>query len=275
MIRVRNLSCGYGSRMVLEDVSLCVEGGEMVGLLGPNGSGKTTLLSALCGMLPLRTGEVRIRERPVHAMRPRERARLVACVPQRVDAVFDMEVRALVLMGRYPHTGFLGGYSVRDHEAAEAAMRATGVLQFRNRRAGQLSGGEFQRVLMARALAQETDLLFLDEAGSGLDIGHKVEIYDLIRERNRCGVTVLSVIHDLNLAAAYCDRLIFLKNGRVVEDGPTRDVFTEPILSRIYETDVLVADHPGSGMPQCFLVPGGGVAAAGAGRAPGDRDRYG
>jgi iron complex transport system ATP-binding protein len=198
-------------------------------------------------------------------MRPRERARLVACVPQRVDAVFDMQVRALVLMGRYPHTGFLGGYSTRDQEVAEAAMRGTGVFAFRNRKAGQLSGGEFQRVLMARALAQETELLFLDEAGSGLDIGHKVEIYDLVRQRNRQGSTVLSVIHDLNLAAAYCDRLIFLKDGRVVEDGPTRTVFTEQILSRVYETDVLVAAHPGTGVPQCFLVPGSGVPVSAAG----------
>jgi len=246
----------------------------MVGLLGPNGSGKTTLLNALSGTLPLRGGDVFIRDRSLQSMRSRERARLVACVPQRVDAVFDMEVRALVLMGRYPHTGFLGGYSARDHEVAEAAMRGTGVFEFRNRRAQQLSGGEFQRVLMARALAQETDLLFLDEAGSGLDIGHKVEIYDLVRERNRCGATVLSVIHDLNLAAAYCDRLIFLKNGRVEEDGPVRDVFTKEILSRVYETDVLVAAHPGTGVPQCFLVPGSDVPASGAGRTSGSRGGY-
>ncbi len=265
MIRVNNLFCGYGSRFVLEDVSLSISRGEMVGLLGPNGSGKTTLLQALSGTLPLRGGNVLIGDRSVHAMRPRERARLVACVPQRVDAVFDMQVRALVLMGRYPHTGFLGGYSTRDQEVAEAAMRGTGVFAFRNRKAGQLSGGEFQRVLMARALAQETELLFLDEAGSGLDIGHKVEIYDLVRQRNRQGSTVLSVIHDLNLAAAYCDRLIFLKDGRVVEDGPTRTVFTEQILSRVYETDVLVAAHPGTGVPQCFLVPGSGVPVSAAG----------
>ena len=269
MIRVRNLSCGYGSRTVLTDVSLTIERKEMVGLLGPNGSGKTTLLGALSGMHPLRTGEVAVQGRTVHGMRPRERARLVACVPQRVEAVFDMEVRALVLMGRYPHTGFLGGYSARDHEAAEEAMRDTGVLEFQNRKAGQLSGGELQRVLIARALAQETELLFLDEAGSGLDIGHKVEIHDLIRKRNRQGATVLSVIHDLNLAAAYCDRLIFLKNGRVAEDGPVRDVFTKEILSRVYETNVLVAPHPGTGVPQCFLVPGGGVPGTDAGSGAG------
>ena len=142
-------------------------------------------------------------------------------------------------------------------------MRRTRTEAFRDRLTSMLSGGEFQRVLIARALAQQTDILLLDEAASGLDIARKLEIYDLLKKKHEEGSTVLSVIHDLNLAALYCPRLVFLKNGRVVLDGAVRDVFTEKNLAEIYEAEIKVAPHPVTGAPQAHLVPGGGAFALG------------
>jgi iron complex transport system ATP-binding protein len=259
MIELDAICCGYGETDVLKDVSLSFGPGEMVGILGPNGSGKTTLLMALSGVLPLRAGSITLDGQRLETMEPRQRAQRMASVPQRLDNAFDLRVLPLVLMGRYPYISFLGGYSERDREIALEAMRNTRTEPFRDRLTGEISGGEFQRVLIARALAQEADVLLLDEAASGLDIARKLEIHDLLRQRNRDGVCVLSAIHDLNLAALYCERLVFLKEGRVAIDGATQDVFTEENLLRIYDTHIKVFAHPTTGAPQGHLVPGDGA----------------
>lgn len=256
MIRVRDLHCGYGQDLVLRGVNLHVSPGEMVALCGPNGSGKTTLLKALTGVLPVAAGSIEIAGRDAAGLSPKERARLAAAVPQRMETPPGLTVFSLVLMGRYPYVSLFSGYTGADREAALTAMRETATLDFANRRAFELSGGEFQRVLMARALAQTSGLLLLDEATSGLDVARKVEIHDLLAAKNAKGLTVLSAIHDLNLAALYASRLVFLKAGRVALDGPADDVFTETNLSEIYETKIKIAPHPVTGAPQAHLVPG-------------------
>ncbi|MBU2550891.1 MAG: ABC transporter ATP-binding protein [Proteobacteria bacterium] len=259
MIRLRNVSCGYGRRQVLQGIDLDFANGEMVGVLGPNGSGKTTLLLAMSGVLPLKTGQIEIGGASLSNMSPKAQARRMASVPQRIERAFDLRVLSVVLMGRYPYISFLGGYQDRDRRIALEAMKDTGTVDFRDRLTGQLSGGEFQRVIIARALAQQTDVLLLDEATSGLDIARKVEIYDLLLEKNRGGETVVSAIHDLNLAALYCRRLVFLKQGRIVLDGPAEDVFTEENLAEVYGARIKVAPHPETGAPQAFLVPGASI----------------
>jgi len=181
-------------------------------------------------------------------------------VPQRQEGADALLVRTLVLMGRYPYLSFFGGYSREDELVAHETMRETGVARFAERAAGELSGGEFQRVLIARALAQEADVLLLDEASSGLDPARKIEIHDLLAARNKQGLTVVSAIHDLNLAAQYCSRLVILKEGRVAVDGPVEDVFNEQTLSEIYETAFTVFRHPATGALQCLPVPGGVVS---------------
>ncbi|MFH1091406.1 MAG: ABC transporter ATP-binding protein [Pseudomonadota bacterium] len=256
MIVLQNISTGYGKRKVLDKVSLRFERGEMAGILGPNGSGKTTLLLTLSGVLPLWEGFIEIEGRRLIEIEPKQRARRLASVPQRLETSFDLRVMSVVLMGRYPYISFWGGYRDQDKRVALQAMRETRTDQFRERLLGQLSGGEFQRVLIARALAQEADILLLDEAASGLDIARKVEIYDLLRRKNKGGATVLSAIHDLNLAALYCERLVFLKEGRVVLDGPSHEVFNEKNLADVYETEIRVSPHPVTGVPQAHLVPG-------------------
>ena len=256
MISLKNVSSGYNGKRVLDRVTFTLESGEMVGILGPNGSGKTTLLLTISGVLPVLEGSIDVNGRPLAGLGLKEQARLMASVPQRIESAFDLNVFSVVLMGRYPYISFLGGYREEDREIALIAMRQTRTEQFRDRFTGQLSGGEFQRVLIARALAQQTDILLLDEASSGLDIARKIEVYDLLREKNLEGVTILSVIHDLNLAALYCRRLIFLKEGRVALDGPKEEIFTETNLAEIYETEIKVSPHPVTGVPQAHLVPG-------------------
>jgi len=262
MIRARGLHCGYGGRAVLHGVDLHLAPGEFAALLGPNGSGKTTLLSALAGLLAPMQGTVELAGRDSAKLSPCERAKLVSCVPQGASAPQGYTVRELVRMGRYAHTGFLGGYGPQDEEAAEAALAEAGCLDLAERQAAELSGGEYQRVLLARALCQGRAALLLDEATSALDLARRVEAFDLLARQHRNGSTILAAVHDLNLAALYCGRLIFLKAGRVALDGPTLDVFTEANLKDIYDTDLRVAPHPVTGAPQAHLVPGAGARAS-------------
>ena len=263
MIRARGLRCGYGRGDVLRGLELRVRPGEMLGVLGPNGGGKTTLVLTLSGVLAPSEGRVELGGDELAALPHRERARRVAVVPQRPEGLAEMWVYSVVLMGRYPHTGTFGGYDDADHDAVREALRRTATEQFADRPAGSLSGGELQRVLLARALAQDAPLLLLDEIAAGLDTARKVELHDLLRAENAAGRTVVSVVHDLNLAALYFPRLVFLKEGRVALDGPTREVFTATNLSRIYDAPITVAPHPVTGDPQAFMVPGIFTPAAG------------
>lgn len=257
MIELSCVHAGYSTTdNVLRDVSLSVHPGELVGLLGPNGSGKTTLLLVLSGVLAPRSGTVTLDGAPLHRLRPRERARRIAAVPQRPEHIPDLDALSLVLMGRYPHTTLLRGYGPDDHAAALAALRDTGCAHLAARGARTLSGGELQRVLLARALAQGADTLLLDEATAGLDVARALDILDLLHARHRAGARIVAAVHDLNLAALYCTRLIFLKHGRVVEDGPVERTFTAAVLSEVYETPVTVQPHPITGKPQACYVPG-------------------
>lgn len=255
MIAAHDLCAGYGLVPVLRNLRLGIERGEFVGLLGPNGSGKTTLLRVLSGGMHPEQGEVRVAGEDIFALSPRQRARLCAVVPQGLPDLPQVSVEAVVRMGRYAYLPFLGGYGPADHAATRAAMDAAGCAQLAGRCAAHLSGGETQRVLLARALAQGTDLLFLDEAAANMDAARSIDLYELLRRRHAAGLTIMTVVHDLNLAALYCRRLIFLKEGRIVHDGPTTAIFTEKILSEVYETPLHVVTHPVCGAPQAFLVP--------------------
>lgn len=255
MIDITGLTAGYDGRAVLRSVTLSVGAGEFTGVLGPNGSGKTTLVRAVSGVLPPLSGSIRIGGDDIMTLTPKARAGRCATVAQKTPALPGVRALSLVLMGRYPYVSLLGGYGPADVERARAAMDETRSLHLQDRAADTLSGGELQRVVMAKALAQETDLLLLDEAASSLDVARTVDLYELLRARNAAGTTILTVAHDLNLAALYCRRLVFLKNGSVVADGPTRDVFTAQTLSEIYETPLAVAPHPLTGAPQAHLVP--------------------
>lgn len=238
----------------MHDINVHIAKGECVGIIGPNGSGKTTLLNAMTGLATY-AGRVEVNGVDLSSMSSKERSRLMASVPQRFSDGLDMRVESLVMMGRYPYLGLFSSYSAADMDAVQDAMEATDTLQFIGRRAYELSGGELQRIILARALAQQTPALLLDEATSGLDFSRSIEFFDLIRQRQQQGTTIVAVIHDLNLTPLYCDRILMLKDGKVFYDGSTNEVFTSEILSNVYDTEITIAQHPVTGSPQAFYMP--------------------
>ena len=234
--------------VVLNDVFLSVERGEIVGVLGPNGSGKTTLLKLLGGVYRPETGSVTLDDRPIIEWSQREIARRIAFVPQETHAPFDFSVLDIVLMGRFPHLGAFALEGPEDLAIARRALEATGTASFEGRAFSTLSGGEKQRVVIASALAQSTQLLLLDEPTASLDIGHQIEVQLLLQQLNADqGVTLLLSTHDLNLAAALCRRLLLLKEGRVLASGPTDEVLTPAAVRALYSVEADVARHPATG----------------------------
>ena len=256
MIEMKALSCGYGKQDVIKGIDLQLEAGELAGILGPNGSGKSTLILALSGVLSYRSGSIKVAGEEIARTTARWRAKQMASVPQKSELTFPFKCLSVVLMGRYPYLSRWGGYSKEDMNKALDAMEQTDTIQFAQRMVTEVSGGEAQRVIIARALAQDTGILLLDEAASSLDVAKKIQIFDLLKGKNAQGTTLLCAMHDLNLAALYCKRLIFLKEGRIVLDGPTHETFTDKNLSEIYETDVRVSKHPVTDSPQAHFVPG-------------------
>jgi iron complex transport system ATP-binding protein len=255
LIEVESLHCAYGDNEVLREISLRVEPGEMTALLGPNGSGKTTLLLAMAGVMRPRSGTIRIGGEEIAGKGPRWISRRVASVPQSTEVSFPFTCLSVVLMGRYPYLDGWGGYSARDLDLALTAMEQTRIAHLAHRHVREVSGGEAQMVAIARALAQQTEILLLDEATSNLDVTRKIQLFGLLKQKNRRGGTLLFVMHDLNLAALYCRRILFLKNGRILFDGNTEEVFNDKTLSEVYETEIRVSRHPVTGSPQAHFVP--------------------
>ncbi len=255
VLELKQVGFKYGDKPVLRDVTLAVEKGEFFGILGPNGSGKSTLLSLIDGIRPPCEGEVRLKGIAPGRMKRREVARWVAVVPQDVSWFFPFTVEEVVLMGRTPHMGRLAFESDRDLAAASSAMEAVGILPFAGRSMDTLSGGERQRVWIARALAQEPEIILLDEPTSSLDIAHRVGTFDLIRSLSReAGLTIVSVTHDINLASLYCDRIALLKQGRLHALGRPEEVLTGSNIREVYGIDVVVDRHPLTGLPRISLL---------------------
>jgi iron complex transport system ATP-binding protein len=239
-LELERVSVALGGRTVVEDVSLSVAGGQWAALVGANGSGKTTTLRAVAGFVR-HGGRVLVSGVDSAGLRRRERARLIAVVPQVPTTPPDMTVRDYVLLGRTPYTGYFGGESRGDRVATDRAIARLDLEAFAQRPLGWLSGGERQRVVLARALAQEAGILLLDEPTSALDIGHQQDVLELVDELRRDrSLTVLATMHDLSVAGEYADRLVLMASGRVVADGPPSEVLTEELLSAQYHARVKV-----------------------------------
>jgi iron complex transport system ATP-binding protein len=253
MLSARDLSFAYARRRglderVLDHVSIEVQRGTVVGLLGPNGSGKTTLLKLVAGVLSPQSGRVEIDGRPIEQLTRRELARRIAVVPQETHSTFDFSVIDMVLMGRYPHLGPFELEGAADQAIAREALAATGTERLESRPFATLSGGEKQRVVIASALAQASDMLLLDEPTAALDLGYQFEITALLRQLNADRQTTMIVsTHDLNLAAALCERVVLLKDGRVIAHGPTRDTLTTENIRLLYDVDADVQFHSRAG----------------------------
>jgi iron complex transport system ATP-binding protein len=253
LVAAGGLAFSFGVRRVLEGVDLTVTSGEVVGLIGPNGSGKSTLIRVVSGVLTGYGGSVRVEGREVREWPRRALAARLAVVPQETPPTLPFTVLETVLMGRHPHLTGVAFEGEEDVRIARRALERTGADHLAARPVMELSSGERQRVVFARALAQQPRILLLDEPTSFLDIRFQVELYDLVRELAAEGTGVLTALHDLNLAAEYCDRIYLLYSGRVQVAGPADEVLTYPHLTRVFATDVYVATNDLTG--KLIVIP--------------------
>lgn len=240
LLDIAALSVRLGGRAVVDQVSLRVDHGEIVGLVGPNGAGKSSLLRGAMG-LTRAAGEIRLGGDPIGTLTPAERARRVAYLPQERAIAWPLAVKHLVALGRTPHRAPGAGWTPDDHAAVAAAMRATDVAAMADRPASTLSGGERARVLIARALAQETPLLLADEPTEGLDPAHQLALMETFAELGKRGSGVLVSLHDLGLAARWCTRLIVLEQGRLIAEGPPAATLSDALLRNVYGVDAFRA----------------------------------
>ncbi|OPY89823.1 MAG: Hemin import ATP-binding protein HmuV [Syntrophus sp. PtaU1.Bin208] len=256
LLNLKNVSFRYDADWVLRNLSCSVGQGEFLGIIGPNGSGKTTLLRLSNGILSPGEGSVTLRGADIRKIPRKALARTMAFVAQDSPELFPFRVNECVLMGRAPHLGRLQFERERDFAIARQAMEATGTLPMASRNLADLSGGEKKRVHIARALAQEPQILLLDESTAHLDMKHTTAIFDLLKTLNRDqGLTVIVVTHDINTASLYCDRLLLLHRGSISAEGRPEEVITEANIREVYETRVTIDCNPGNGLPRISLLP--------------------
>ncbi len=259
MLEVQSLTVGYANYEVLRDVSISIDSGEILAVVGPNGVGKSTLIRAVSGINLIRSGRVLVDGQDVTRLSAQQRARFMAVVPQARELPAAFTVYQTVLLGRTPYLSWLGKAGMRDHAVVGLSLERTDLAGMAERRIGELSGGEQQRVLLARALAQDTPILLLDEPTTHLDLQHQSNLLNLVRllvqEKNLC---VLMVLHDLNLAGLYADRVALMANGGVFAMGEPAKVLTAQNLSTVYRVPVDVIPHPEYGTP--LVLPDGRIS---------------
>ena len=257
MIVVEHLSGGYEDVPIVRDISFTVEKGKILGILGPNGSGKSTLLKVMSGILPATAGTVSIDGQNILSYNARALAKKMAVLPQLHANAFSNSVREAVSLGRYPHqTGFFSSWSAQDEKAVQHAMLQTGVKRYEHTPMEFLSGGEQQRVFVAQALAQTAEILLLDEPTNHLDIAHQRQILDMVRkEAMECGLTVVMVLHDMNLASLYCDELLLMESGQMRALGAPHEVLIASQIEEVYQARVTTYAHPEIPKPQITIMP--------------------
>jgi iron complex transport system ATP-binding protein len=255
-IKTTGLSHSFGSNRVLENLSFTVPKGDFFIIIGPNGSGKTTLLKIIAGLLKHQSGQLEILGRSADDYSRRKLAQTVSVVSQITSVDFPFTAREIVLMGRTPYMGLLGVEDQNDFKIADRSIHFTGIDHIAHREVGQLSGGEQQRVFIARAVCQEPDLILLDEPTASLDLAHQVRVMDLMEKlKEENGTTIVMVSHDLNLAAMYGDRLLLLNQGQIECQGRPADVLTYRTLENVYQCTLLVDQSPLGKFPRVTVVP--------------------
>ncbi|MDF1549834.1 MAG: ABC transporter ATP-binding protein [Bacteroidales bacterium] len=257
ILEIKNFTCGYQNKFVIEGIDFQLKKASFAGIVGPNGSGKTTLFKGITAELPGLKGNILLDGQNIHKMNFKQRACKLAIVAQNIESP-DITVEDYVIMGRMPyHKKYQFFESPHDFELAQKYMKLTGVIHLKDKYMNELSGGEQQLAAIARALCQEPELLLLDEPTSHLDIGHQVQILNLIQNLNQeMGLSVLMIIHDLNLAGEYCNFLIMLDNGKMHTAGTPEEVLDYKNIEEVYKTVVITQKNPVSGKPAVFLVSG-------------------
>lgn len=257
LISTENLTGGYGKDAVLHNISFKIKTGDFLGVIGPNGSGKSTLLKLMSRVLTPQSGRVTLNSRNILHMGLKELSRQIAFVPQETLINFSFTIEEIVLMGRIPHLRRFQNETRNDHAIVQRSLQETDTEHLKDKYINELSAGERQRAIIARALAQEPAILFLDEPTSHLDIGHQIQMLNLIKKLNKDrSLTVLMVLHDLNLASEYCDRLILLEKGRIFKVGTPHEILTYQNIEKVYKTIVVVKENPVSKKPYVLLVSG-------------------
>lgn len=248
----------YGVNTILDRIDMSIEERTWVGVLGPNGSGKSTLLKCLTGNTKIDQGEVRLKGKSLATYSVKERAKMIAFLTQEALPILPNTVEEVVLMGRYPYQRTRWPwYQKQDMEIVKQIMQFTDLYSFRHRQIAELSGGERQRVAMAMALAQEPEILILDEPTTFLDVYYQLSLFDLLKSWQEVnGTTIISVLHDLNLASLYSDRLFFLKDGQLVYSGTTREIVTKQKVDEVFAIEPIIVDHPVREVPQILLKGG-------------------
>lgn len=254
IFQAEHITAGYDSRTILHDVSLSIPSNEISIIIGANGCGKSTLLKTMARLLKPTAGQVTLDGKPIHKMPPKELARVLGLLPQSPVVPEGITVADLVGRGRYPHQSFLKGWTAADYEAVSEAMDMMNITEFADRHIDELSGGQRQRVWIAMALAQQTDILFLDEPTTYLDITYQVDILDLLTDLNRkYGTTIVMVLHDINLSARYADHIFAMYKGELVAEGPPSRVITSELIKDIFGLNCTIITDPVSGSPS--VVP--------------------
>ncbi|HUJ89297.1 MAG TPA: ABC transporter ATP-binding protein [Syntrophorhabdales bacterium] len=254
LFSARNLSFGYGSAEILHDVNVDVQTGEMVGIIGPNGAGKTTLLRLLSGYLIPVSGAIELFNKDLRTYEKRMLAQLVATLPQAIETIFPYTAEEFILMGRYPHFDKRIGYGRGEAEVVREVMERIGIGQLSGRIVNTLSEGERQKVYLAQCIAQDPKVLLLDEPVSHLDIRHQMQTLELLTVLNEKGLTILMILHDLNLASEFCSRILLLSQGKVFADGTPEATLTYQHIEEAYGTVVVVRENPLSGKPLVLPV---------------------
>lgn len=245
ILEFSHVAAGYGDREILKDITLSIHEGEFTGLIGSNGTGKSTLIKCISGLLPLNRGNISICGKENATLKSRERAQLVAVVPQSYHVEYDFTVEDIVMMGRNPYLGFRKRESQEDYDIVSEAMKATNTEVFRGRFYNELSGGERQRVILARAIAQKPRIILLDEPTSALDIYHQMEVMELITKLNQEEhMTVLAVLHDINMASRFCQRIVMLQEGTVFMDGTPQEVINRRNMEALYHMKLMIRESP-------------------------------
>ena len=249
-LNCEQVKIGYGDTTIINNLDVEVPDGKVTSIIGPNGCGKSTLLKALSRLLSIKDGAIHLDGQSIHAQSTKEIAKKIAILPQSPEVADGLTVGELVSYGRFPHQKGFGRLTAEDKKEIDWALSVTGTSEFRHRSINDLSGGQRQRVWIAMALAQRTDIIFLDEPTTYLDICHQLEILELVQKLNKeQGCTIVMVLHDINQAIRFSDHLIAMKEGNIVANGTTQEVLTKDILEKVFNIDVVLDEDPRTGKP--------------------------
>ncbi|MBW1972423.1 MAG: ABC transporter ATP-binding protein [Deltaproteobacteria bacterium] len=255
LLEIEDIHFGYQKEKILKGISFSVNHKEFIGIIGPNGSGKTTLLKLIGGIFKPQKGKIKIKDTDINNFSKKELAQIVSIVPQINYLPTPFSVWDIVMMGRSPYLKNLQFESKKDFKIVEKSMELTKIIKLKNRTTEQLSGGELQRVFIARSIAQEPELILMDEPIAFLDLKHQLNIFSILKKlNNEQGLTIITVMHDINMAAQFCHRILMIKNGKIFQEGKTEDILNSKNISHLYEVDAMVDKNPFTKKPRITLL---------------------